>query len=97
MNLNLFVTSFIKKTGADLTPMEIIQIRNWLKIFIKESIMFLKSSDMKKSVKEELLEKFSDSYFHPDEKKFIKELGIDEETYFLLNPEECSPVYEEDC
>jgi hypothetical protein len=96
MNLNLFVTSFIKKTGAELTAIEKIQIRSWLVTFIQESIMLLKPSDLPMSVKEELHKKFSNDYFHPDEKKFMKELGMDVETYLLSLPDEYSPdEYEE--
>lgn len=96
-DLIVFVNSFIEKTGMNLTMMEKIRIRNWIKNFTQDSIFTKEFKPIKMSEKAELLEKFSKAHLFPDERQFIDDIGIDMETYLLSNSHEyMPPEYEED-
>jgi hypothetical protein len=66
-NLNVFVNTFVEKTGAVLTAMEKIKIRNWIQNFTKHSITTKEFPPTKMSEKAQLLEKFSDLYMSPED------------------------------
>jgi hypothetical protein len=94
-DLVVFVNSFVEQTCMNLTTMEKIQIRNWIKKFTSDSINLTKKFNMSEKV--ELLEKFSKAHLFPDERELIDDLGIDLETYLLSNQREyMPPEYEED-